>query len=156
MKPDSRQLDLELIEDLFECHDVELIKQVPLSVNLESDSWFWNKDPTGFFTIKSAYSHLQSVNGSWNSSMEEDVWKMLWKIKAPPKILHFVWKALSGCLPTRTQFHSKHVPVDLHCVFCNFTEESIFHVLVQCSFAHSCWLRSALGVWHSVATNFFD
>ncbi|KAM6543366.1 hypothetical protein CsatB_007813 [Cannabis sativa] len=156
MKPDSRQWDLELIEDLFESRDVELIKQVPLSVNLESDSWFWNKDPTGFFTVKSAYTHLLSVNGSWNSSMEEDVWKMSWKIKAPPKILHFVWKALSGCLPTRTQLHSKHVPVDLHCVFCNVTEESIFHVLVQCSFAHSCWLRSALGVGHSVATNFFD
>ncbi|XP_030498076.2 uncharacterized protein LOC115713736 [Cannabis sativa] len=134
----------------------QVIKQVPLSVNLVSDSWFWNKDPTGFFTVKSSYNHLQSVNGSWNSSMEDDVWKMLWKIKAPPKVLHFVWKALSGCLPTRTQLHSKHVPVDLHCVLCSYGEESIFHVLVQCSFAHSCWLRSALGVGHSAATNFFN
>ncbi|KAM6601128.1 hypothetical protein CsatA_020737 [Cannabis sativa] len=49
--------------------------------------------------------------------MEDDVWKMMWKIKALPK--------------------------------------SIFHVLVQCSFAHSCWLRSALGVGHYAATNFF-
>ncbi|KAM6593387.1 hypothetical protein CsatA_001090 [Cannabis sativa] len=101
MQPGSRQWDLELIEDLFDSRDVELIKQVPLSVNLGSDSWFWNKDPTGFFTVKSAYAHLQSVNGSWNSSMEEDVWKMLWKIKVPPKVLHFARKALSGCLPTR-------------------------------------------------------
>ncbi|KAM6547722.1 hypothetical protein CsatB_019398 [Cannabis sativa] len=88
--------------------------------------------------------------------MEDDVWKILWKIKAPPKVLHFVWKALSGCLPTRTQLYSKHVPVDLHCVLCNYGDESIFHVLVQCSFTHSCWLRSALGVGHSIANNFFD
>ncbi|XP_060972144.1 uncharacterized protein LOC133038111 [Cannabis sativa] len=53
MKPDSRQWDLELIEDLFDSCDVELIKQ--------------------------------TVNVSWNSSMEDDVWKMMWKIKAPPK-----------------------------------------------------------------------
>ncbi|XP_030500105.2 uncharacterized protein LOC115715597 [Cannabis sativa] len=89
--------------------------------------------------------------------MEDDVWKMLWKIKAPPKVLHFVWKALSGCLPTRTQLSSKHVPVELHCVLCSYGNESIFHVLVQCPFAHSCWLRSALGVGHhSTTNNFFD
>ncbi|KAM6550837.1 hypothetical protein CsatB_000645 [Cannabis sativa] len=88
--------------------------------------------------------------------MEDDVWKILWQIKAPPKVLHFAWKALSGCLPTRTQLHSKHVPVALHCVLCNYGDESIFHVLVQCSFAHSCWLRSALGVGDSAASNFFD
>ncbi|XP_060969913.1 uncharacterized protein LOC133037107 [Cannabis sativa] len=101
-------------------------------------------------------SSTEAVNGNWNSSMEDDVWKMLWKIKAPPKVLHFPWKALSGCLPTRTQLYSRHVPVDLHCVLCNYGEESIFHVLVQCSFAHSCWYRSALGVGHCAATNFFD
>ncbi|KAM6559851.1 hypothetical protein CsatA_029090 [Cannabis sativa] len=156
MKPDSRQWDLELIEDLLDSRDVELIKQVPLSVSLRSDSWYWNKDLASFFTVKSSYNHLQTVNGSWNSSMEDDVWKMLWKIKAPPKVLHFAWKALSGRLPTRTQLYSKHVPVALHCVLCNYGEESIFHVLVQCSFAHSCWLRSALGVGDSAATNFFD
>ncbi|XP_060973673.1 uncharacterized mitochondrial protein AtMg00310-like [Cannabis sativa] len=38
MKPNSRQWDWELIQDLFESRDVELIKQVPLSVNLGSDS----------------------------------------------------------------------------------------------------------------------
>ncbi|XP_060964920.1 uncharacterized protein LOC133033866 [Cannabis sativa] len=156
MKPDSRQLDMEIIDDLFDSRDVELIKQVPLSVNLGDDTWFGNKDPTGFFTVKSSYKHLQLANGSWNSSMEDDVWKVLWKIKAPPKVLHFSWKALSGCLPTRTQLHSRHVLVDLHCVLCNYGEESIFHVLVQCSFAHSCWIRSALGVGHSTTTNFFD
>ncbi|XP_060963696.1 uncharacterized protein LOC133033111 [Cannabis sativa] len=64
----------------------------------------------------------QSVNGSWNSSMEDYVWKMLWKIKAPPKL----WGRVN------------------------------FHVLVQCPFAHSCWLRSALGVDHSTVNNFFD
>ncbi|XP_030483833.2 uncharacterized protein LOC115700431 [Cannabis sativa] len=156
MKPCSKKWDLELIEDLFDSRDVQLIKQVPLSVNLASDSWFWNKDPTSFFTVKSSYNHLQSVNGSWNSSMEDDIWRMLWKIKAPPKVLHFVWKALSGCLPTRTQLSSKHVPVELHCVLCSHAEESIFHVLVQCPFAHSCWLRSALGVGISKTTNLFD
>ncbi|KAM6593330.1 hypothetical protein CsatA_001033 [Cannabis sativa] len=88
--------------------------------------------------------------------MEDDVWKMLLKIKAPPKVLHFVWKALSGCLPTRTQLYSKHVSVELHCVLCSYGDESIFHVLVQCPFAHSCWLRSVLGVGHSTINNFFD
>ncbi|XP_060959235.1 uncharacterized protein LOC133030494 [Cannabis sativa] len=123
MKPGSRQWDLELIENLFDSHYVELIKQ--------------------------------SVNGSWNSSIEDDVWRMLWKIKAPLRF-YILFGNLSGCLPTHTQLSSKHVPVELHCVLCSYGEESMFHVLVQCPFAHSCWLHSALGVGHSTTNNFFD
>ncbi|KAF4357747.1 hypothetical protein F8388_025746 [Cannabis sativa] len=127
MQPGSRQWDLELIEDLFDSRDVELIKQqVPLSVNLVSDSWFWNKDPIGFFTVKSAYAHLQSINGSWNSSMEEDVWKMLGKIKAPPKVLHFAWKALSGCLPTCTINFIVNILLWIYIVCCETIGKSQF------------------------------
>ncbi|KAF4403494.1 hypothetical protein G4B88_008140 [Cannabis sativa] len=65
MKPSSRQWDLELIEDLFDSRDDELIKHVPLSVNLTRDSWLWNKDPTGFFTVKNALNvNVNMVNSS--------------------------------------------------------------------------------------------
>ncbi|KAM6569719.1 hypothetical protein CsatB_017704 [Cannabis sativa] len=89
------------------------------------------------------------------------LWRMMFgrccgRLKPLLKVLHFVWKALSGCLPTRTQLSSKHVSVELHCLLCSYGYESIFHVLVQCPFAHSCWLRSVLGVGHSTRNNFFD
>ncbi|XP_060960871.1 uncharacterized protein LOC115695204 [Cannabis sativa] len=120
MKPDSRQWDLELIEDLFESRDVELIKQVSLSVNLGSDSWFRTR-------IQLVFSQS----------------------KAP--ILTYSWSMVVGTHPWSRMLGrccGRLKPL--------LREESIFHVLVQCSFAHSCWLRSALGVGHSVATNFFD
>ncbi|KAM6547504.1 hypothetical protein CsatB_019180 [Cannabis sativa] len=76
--------------------------------------------------------------------MEDKVWKTLWKIKAPPKVLHLIWKALSNCLPTLTELYSKHVPVQLTCPFCHIEEESIAHVLLHCQFSKSCWNRSGL------------
>ncbi|KAF4370540.1 hypothetical protein F8388_020126 [Cannabis sativa] len=59
--------------------------------------------------------------------MESDLWRVLWKTKVPLKVLHFVWKAISGCLSTNLQLHSKHVPVQLQCMFCSREEESIMH-----------------------------
>uniref|UniRef100_A0A803NYV7 Uncharacterized protein n=1 Tax=Cannabis sativa TaxID=3483 RepID=A0A803NYV7_CANSA len=76
--------------------------------------------------------------------MESNLWRSLWKTKVPPKVIHFVWKAITGCLPTRTQLYTKHVPVQLDCPCCSREEESIFHVLVTCNFAQSCWNLSSV------------
>ncbi|KAM6558702.1 hypothetical protein CsatA_027941 [Cannabis sativa] len=87
--------------------------------------------------------------------MEDKVWKTLWKIKVPPKVLHLIWKALTNCLPTRTQLYSKHVPVHLTCPFCHTEEESITHVLLQCHFSKSCWNRSGLATPPAHSDSFF-
>ncbi|XP_074357944.1 uncharacterized protein LOC141697454 [Apium graveolens] len=50
--------------------------------------------------------------GVWNIVDNSSIWKLLWRIKAPPKSLNVVWRALSGCLPTMSQLQSKHVPVE--------------------------------------------
>lgn len=63
----------------------------------------------------------------------------MWKIKAPPKVLNMVWRALAQCLPTLTALHGKHVPVSKMCPVCNGEEESTLHALVKCPFAAQCW-----------------
>ncbi|XP_060969636.1 uncharacterized protein LOC115702106 [Cannabis sativa] len=88
--------------------------------------------------------------------LESELWRALWKVKVPPKVLHFVWKAISGCLPTRSQLRNKHVPVDPRCVICNSDEETIVHVFVGCHFAQSCWNRSGVGLQFSAEATFAD
>uniref|UniRef100_A0A803P370 Reverse transcriptase n=1 Tax=Cannabis sativa TaxID=3483 RepID=A0A803P370_CANSA len=74
---------------------------------------------------------------------DESYWKKLWKLDVPPKVLHFLWRACSGCLPTKVQLSAKHVNVDLICPLCNVNYETIFHVLLGCRFAQACWHLSA-------------
>uniref|UniRef100_A0A803PZ53 Reverse transcriptase zinc-binding domain-containing protein n=1 Tax=Cannabis sativa TaxID=3483 RepID=A0A803PZ53_CANSA len=87
--------------------------------------------------------------------MEDMVWKTLWKIKAPPKVLHLMWKALTNCLPTRTQLYSKHIHVKLSCPFYHIEEETIVHVLLHCQFSKSCWNRFGLASVSAHSSNFF-
>ncbi|XP_060962178.1 uncharacterized protein LOC115725496 [Cannabis sativa] len=151
MHIDRKQWDLEVLHDLFEIRDIEFIMQVPLSYNVHVDSWFWGKESNGFYSVKSSYRYFQELKGEWGVQLESDLWKVLWKVKVPPKVLHFAWKAISGCLPTRTQLRTKHVPVDPRCVFCNSDEETIFHVLAFLSGGRVALvdelLMVAWGIW---------
>lgn len=82
---------------------------------------------------------LQESKGKWSSSSDHGIWKLLWQIKAPPKVLNLVWRALVGCLPTLVELQHKHVPVQVVCPVCGNGDETIMHALVNCQFASQCW-----------------
>lgn len=89
--------------------------------------------------MKSAYTMLRAQKGAWSIQNNDSVWSLLWKIKAPPKALNLVWRALTYCLPTLVQLHQKHVPVQTRCPVCASGNLTIFHALVGCHFAMQCW-----------------
>lgn len=65
----------------------------------------------------------------------------MWQVKAPPKVLNLIWRALSYCLPTMVMLDQKRVLVLKTCPVCNGEDETIFHALVTCPFAHQCWQK---------------
>ncbi|KAF4352656.1 hypothetical protein G4B88_012559 [Cannabis sativa] len=104
MHINRKQWNLEVLQDLFEARDIDLIMQVPLSDNVNVDSWFWCKEPTGFYSVKSSYRHLQELKGEWSLQLESELWRAPWKVKVPPKVLRIAWKAISGGLPTQYMY----------------------------------------------------
>lgn len=51
----GREWDSELLEDLFVARDRDLIKRIPLSVQVTNDSWYWLYDEKGEYTVRSCY-----------------------------------------------------------------------------------------------------
>uniref|UniRef100_A0A803PVR0 Reverse transcriptase domain-containing protein n=1 Tax=Cannabis sativa TaxID=3483 RepID=A0A803PVR0_CANSA len=149
---DHNSWDEEVITDLFNERDKALILSIPLPQIADVDCWFWCKEASGFYSVKSTYRFLQEV-ADWDQD-GGDFWKKFWQIKVPPKVLHFSWRVITGCLPTKVQLQTKHINVDLNCPFCHGEPETIFHVLVQCRFAHSCWHRSAISSGTAIQTDF--
>ncbi|KAM6593181.1 hypothetical protein CsatA_000884 [Cannabis sativa] len=139
----DRSWDLEVLNDLFNNRDRDLICKTPIS-SAPSDFWYWSLNPSGVYKVKDAYNLLHKDDGLLLSAEERRLWKIAWNINVPPKVLHFLWRSLSETLPTKVQLASRHVPLDLQCPMCNFEDESIVHLLIQCSFAQSCWHRSSL------------
>ncbi|KAM6589517.1 hypothetical protein CsatA_012122 [Cannabis sativa] len=156
MKIDQREWDPDIITDLFIPSEAQLILGIPLSNQVVDDVWYWCKETAGFYSVKSAYRHIQETKGHWASDEGSNFWKKFWKIKVPPKVLHFAWRALTDCLATRDQLRIKHVHVTSACVFCNDASETTYHLFIECPFSVSCWNRSAVSLSASISTSFFD
>lgn len=119
---------------------------------MESYFQYWRLENSGVYSVKSAYKFLQVQRGHWNAEENENIWRILWRIKAPPMAVNLVWRALSNCLPTMTQLHYKHVPVQMLCSICANEEESIVHSLTLCPFAKQCWMTLRQDIrWNQVS-----
>uniref|UniRef100_A0A803PR19 Reverse transcriptase domain-containing protein n=1 Tax=Cannabis sativa TaxID=3483 RepID=A0A803PR19_CANSA len=156
MKINQRERDVEVISDIFNSRDAQIILQIPLSAQVHEDAWYWSKEATGFYSVKSAYKHIQDSKGNWANDEGTNFWKKYWKIKVPLKVLHFAWRDLTDCLATQVQLQIKHVPVATTCVFCNDAAKTTLHLFVECPFSKSCWNRSAISLPTSNCTSFFD
>uniref|UniRef100_A0A7N2QYP5 Reverse transcriptase zinc-binding domain-containing protein n=1 Tax=Quercus lobata TaxID=97700 RepID=A0A7N2QYP5_QUELO len=76
---------------------------------MSSDKACWNEqlsaEKNGIY-VKSGYKLLceearrEDASGSSREGMAE-LWSRIWKLKVPGKILHFLWKACTDCLPTK-------------------------------------------------------
>ncbi|XP_060966242.1 uncharacterized protein LOC133034831 [Cannabis sativa] len=138
----SKSWDYEVINDLFDERDKNLVLSIQLSGSATADKWCWNDEPNGLYTVKSAYRRLQQVSGVHVADQDQKMFKAIRKLEVPPKVQHFLWRVLVGCLPTKVQLSTKKVNVDLYCPFCNLAVETISHILLECRFARSCWCVS--------------
>ncbi|XP_060967135.1 uncharacterized protein LOC133035353 [Cannabis sativa] len=136
--------DEEVLEDLFEPRDIDLIRNIPLPLTLNMDSWYWAFEDYGNYSVKSAYRALQVLNERWNSQDNSGFWKKFWYLKLPPKVKNFLWRALSNCLPTLVLLQIKRVNVTSICPLCSGDAETTFHLMVTCPFTMAC-LERGLG-----------
>ncbi|KAF4385970.1 hypothetical protein G4B88_031105 [Cannabis sativa] len=102
----------------------------------------WDEGVIKDVLIKSAYSLLQAAKTSSNVPNNLGLWRQLWQLKLPPKVVNFLWRVSTNSLPSRFQLSTKTIPIDPRCPFCLAAPETALHVLVRCSFAQSCWRRS--------------
>lgn len=108
---DKKEWDVDLICDIFNERDQRCILNVPLKESSCEDLPFWLWENNGIYSVKSGYKLLQAQKNEWRLSDDAGIWKTLWRIKAPPKTLNLVWRALAFCLPTLVQLQQKHVNV---------------------------------------------
>lgn len=101
---------------------------------MEPDKLYWCKEVSGNYSVRSAYKLLQAQK---NLCRQQDN-AGLWRIKAPSKVLNFLWRALSNCLPTRVMLALKRVPIDKVSPICKINDETIFHALMSSPVVVQC------------------
>ncbi|KAM6546616.1 hypothetical protein CsatB_027352 [Cannabis sativa] len=144
MKVDKIEWDSEVISDVLNDRDQALVWKIPLSEASSTDDWFWLKDSKGMFTVKSAYRLQHGQSGQLSHNFSSDLWKKLWTLNLPPKVLNFLWRVCTNCLPTKFMLSTKHVQISTSCPLCSAAPETALHLLVRCNFAKSCWQQTSV------------
>lgn len=123
---------------------MELVLNTKLQLSRE-DKWIWGLSRNGIYDTKSGYKltellrDLQNPPVPQQPSLESQLWTNLWKIKAPPKLKHFLWRVNSGALAVKTQLQTRGIQLNPTCSVCGQGVESICHVLFHCETAKEVW-----------------
>ncbi|KAF4359762.1 hypothetical protein F8388_008324 [Cannabis sativa] len=136
--------DIDILNDLLDDRDRDLVLQLQLPSSGSEDHWYWLKERTGIYTVKTAYHLLQQLKGSWGVDPLSPFWNSLWQFPLPPRVKDLLWRTCSNSLPTKVQLQTRHVAIDSTCSLCNASAETSLHLFVNCPFAKNC-IRKVFG-----------
>jgi ribonuclease HI len=132
MLPNVNEWDKEKIVSLFPMHIANSIIDIPLFGVNEQDKLIWVDDVHGHYKVKSGYNLALKSTGNMSGAIFQEDWNSLWRIKAPPKSKHLMWRICKGCLPARVRLQEKCVPCSINCPICDHNYEDDMHVLFNC------------------------
>ncbi|XP_050238420.1 uncharacterized protein LOC126687911 [Mercurialis annua] len=115
LKNDQKEWDMDIVGNIFNESDQQSISSVPFSVRKVKDNWIWVLDPKFRFSVKSVYTCLRGELETVHNSDVCRVWNSIWNMNIPLGIINFMWRLLSGYLPTYDALASKHVSINALC-----------------------------------------
>jgi hypothetical protein len=95
------------------------------------------------YSVKSAYnlgrtsSFFARQGNAGKVSISDNEWeakmaKIMWALKAPPKMTFILCRFVHDYLPTGHQLRHWNIPTDDRCVFCGHSEQ-VEHLFVFCA-----------------------
>ena len=113
----TMQWDRPRVQDIF----IQPTQQDVLNIRLgdlqTQDRIYWKENKANRFSVRSAYLVALRLNQGGvveNSRAHEDkrLWDKIWRLRIPPKVRNFLWRACSDVLPTRANIARRRLPID--------------------------------------------
>ncbi|KAK3188397.1 hypothetical protein Dsin_027958 [Dipteronia sinensis] len=153
--------DMTCIRASFHVDDAEAILSLPLSSSDLPDRLIWHFEKSRDYYVRSGYQ----VGCDWMSQASSsrlgrlnDWWNYLWRLRIPPKIKHFIWKACHHWLPTLVNLARSGVKTDVLCSQCKRKAETTCHALWGCPKAkhNRTGCDFLVGIWWGDESHFQD
>ncbi|XP_010446065.1 PREDICTED: uncharacterized protein LOC104728834 [Camelina sativa] len=134
----------DLLAQHFDPVDIALIEAIPLSSCSKADYLGWHFTKTGKYTVKSGYkTERVDVKGPFRAFgsglVITPLLARVWKVKCPPKLQHFMWQVLSGCISVSVNLRRWGLGCDVVCTWCEMEEENINHAIFLCPPTRQVW-----------------
>jgi hypothetical protein len=148
--PASGWWDEELVRATFWHEDAEVILSVPVHEGMD-DMLVWHYNRNGIFSVKSAYkvyiadrdqnrANGQSGSSSASLASGDQIWKRLWKVDCPKKMLHFMWRLCHNSLALRVNLKRRGVKLEnLCCLLCGRFDEDGAHLFFKFKCVKGVW-----------------
>ena len=110
------------------------INQIPMK-QFEEDKWLWKSNNEGLFTAKNVYSLLHNAS----SGVVDNLFSLLWKLKAPSKAIVFTWRLVLNRIETYDQLLKRNIityNTDSTCVLCGLMLKSANHLIFSYDFSY--------------------
>ncbi|CAN1173011.1 Putative ribonuclease H protein At1g65750 [Linum perenne] len=113
----------------------DVIGMLPPHADRGPDTWTWGSECNGRFTIRSAYEIItKPINQRLDTA-----WELVWKWSGPSRVQYFLWLVAHEKLLTNLERKRRHLSADATCSRCTGNEESVLHVVRDCTFAGQVW-----------------
>lgn len=121
----------------MDLEDAKIIESIQLSRHRLVDHDGWHFTTNGKYTVKSGYQVEQVYpDGEISLPMYGPAITPLraysWNVFFPPKIKHFLWQLVSGCISVQKKLRTRGMQGDVQCVRWGASKESINHVFFEC------------------------
>ncbi|KAF7815391.1 reverse transcriptase [Senna tora] len=128
------------------------IRRIPISISRCSDKLTWAFSRNGEYTVKSGYiemkrsfdARMSTAKAGLSLQVPSSLWPSIWKIKALPKVKHFLWRLCTNSLPLKENLFKRRCNLSSLCPICELEPETPEHLLFFCSWARAVWLSSSL------------
>jgi hypothetical protein len=137
--PNKKEWDIEKINSLFPSEVVRDILSVPLLPLVREDKLIWSEENDGVYSVRSGYRKLMKEGNKGYGPNREEGWSSIWKIHAPPKVKHLLWRICRDCLPTRVRLRSRGVQCPEECPLCLSHDEDEWHLFFNCGAIRDAW-----------------
>ena len=133
----------EMIKHTFADIDAHAILSTPIR-GTGQDIWGWEPEKHGCYSVRSAYrivynEHWQQAEQGRASASGDISWRRIWRLCVPLKVRVFWWRVINGFLPAKGVLNKRHIEPVPNCDVCGADEESIKHVLMDCTVARCFW-----------------
>lgn len=99
------------------------------------DEVYWNQEPSGNFSITSAYNMIRG----FNLQLQDNSWTIIWKLKVPNKVKILLWTMSHDKVLGNAERKRRGLTVDGNCLVCSGQEETTEHIFKTCTKATHVW-----------------
>ena len=147
----SKTWDIDFLQPFLTAEECTTIKEIPIGNPQRNDRLIWAANRNRCYSIKSGYYWMQLNSLAARDhrlpavrSVPEKLWKVLWRVKVPPKVRHFLWSTIHNAIASMAMLFRRRLSPSPICPICLCQEETIEHLLLLCPWVETVWFGGAL------------